>query len=218
MLTSSIPRAQQVDAAREEASLEQTKDDAQAGELAKVLHETHTDHHGAPEDGNGREVEAGTDLTNEDRGWSLEEDVGDEENQVGNVLRGGRPGQLELLTRPSEGSRWSWGSGKKTYIAEAGQRQLDAHASNVGGAHIGAVHQTHAVHGANRDDEASVNAADDAALLGGREAMANVLLVLFELDGRLNVLVVRLLLQRHALLRVVHGGSSTKFQRQVGER
>src|SRR5882757_7300102 len=102
MLTSSIPRAQQVDAAGEEASLEQTKDDAQAGELAKVLHETHTDHHGAPEDGNGREVEAGTDLTNEDRGWSLEEDVGDEENQVGNVLRGGRPGQLELLTRPSE--------------------------------------------------------------------------------------------------------------------
>jgi hypothetical protein len=62
MLTSSIPRTQQVHAAREETSLKHTKDDAQAGELTEALYEAHAYHDSAPEDGDSREVKAGADL------------------------------------------------------------------------------------------------------------------------------------------------------------
>lgn len=60
------------------------------------------------------------------------------------------------------------------YVFVTDELQLHAHASNVGGTHVGAVHQTDTVHGTNSEDETDVDAADDGALLSRREAMVIV--------------------------------------------
>lgn len=59
---------------------------------------------------------------------------------------------------------------EKTYVAVADEVQLNTHASNIGSTHVRPVHETDAVHGPHRDNQAAVDAADDAALLGLGEA------------------------------------------------
>jgi hypothetical protein len=110
---------------------------------------------------------------------------------------------IVVISGPSENRQCFWEE-KRTHIAESCQDKLSAHASNVGGTHVGAIHQTHAVHGANREDKASVNAVNDSTLLGRRKAMANVFLVL-DLAGRLVMFVVGLLLQLQAVISAIHG-------------
>jgi hypothetical protein len=90
-----------------------------------------------------------------------------------------------------------------TYIAKADQIQLSAHASDVGSAHVGAVHQAHAVHGADGEDEASVNTVDYAPLFRWSEAMAEVVFGL-GLAGRLDVTVVQILLRFRYILEGCH--------------
>lgn len=51
-----------------------------------VLDEAHANHDGAPTHGNGGEVYARAELADEYRGRGLEDDVRDEEDEVGNVL------------------------------------------------------------------------------------------------------------------------------------
>lgn len=70
----------------------------------------------------------------------------------------------------------TYGENEASHISEAREDKLDAHAGNVCGAHVGPVHERHAIHGANGDDETSVDAADDVGLLLFGEAIVIVLL------------------------------------------
>lgn len=65
-----------------------------------------------------------------------------------------------------------------TDVAVTCKLEFDAHTGDVGRAHVGTVHQTDAVHGANSDDEATINAPHNGSLLLLREAMADILAVL----------------------------------------
>jgi hypothetical protein len=60
---------------------------------------------------------------------------------------------------------------KKTYVSEASELELDAHARNVGSTHIGSVHKRNTIHSTNSHDETAINTSNDAALLLLREAM-----------------------------------------------
>lgn len=61
-----------------------------------------------------------------------------------------------------------------TYISEPSEGELLGHARNIGSTHIGPVHQGHTVHGTNGDDEATVNATNNALLflLGEAKVLA----------------------------------------------
>lgn len=63
----------------------------------------------------------------------------------------------------------------ETHVAVVDEVQLDTHAGNVGSAHVGSVHETDAVHCSHGNDQAAVDAADDAALLSLAEAKVVVL-------------------------------------------
>jgi hypothetical protein len=134
-LTSGVPRAEEVDAAGEEASLEYTQDHAEASQLVVVLDEAHANHDGAPGQRDGGKMGARADSSDNDGRWGLEDNICGEEDEIGNV------------------------------ISHANQVQLDAHARNVGGAHVGPVHETNAVENADGGDEAAIDAANNAALL-----------------------------------------------------
>ena len=82
----------------------------------------------------------------------------------------------------------------RTYVSEAGEDELLAHAGNVGSTHIGAIHEADAVHGADGDDEATVNAADNPALLLGREAMVVIVMAVAALVGGIDVAELRVIL------------------------
>lgn len=159
-LTASVPRAEQVHAAGEETSLEHTEQHARASQLAKVLDEAHSDHDGTPEERDGGKMDTGSDGTDENGGRGLEEDVRDEENKVGNVLQ--QVSSCSFVRIKSIG----------TYVSVIDiQAKLRAHTRNIRCAHVGSVHETDAVHGANGDDKTTIDASHDAPLLVGREAM-----------------------------------------------
>lgn len=71
----------------------------------------------------------------------------------------------------------------ETYVSIVDEIQLNTHAGNIGSTHVRPVHQTNAVHCSYGNNQAAVNAADDAALLSLGEAKV----VVFE--GRDIVLV-----------------------------
>lgn len=107
LLTSRVPRAEQIDAAREEAGLEQAQHDAEASQLAKVGDEAHADRDHAPEQRDGSEVQPGADAPDEHRRRRLEDDVR-EEDEVGNVLApsarsGGEAADLRICIRRAAG-------------------------------------------------------------------------------------------------------------------
>lgn len=86
ILTSSVPCAEKIDTAGEETSLEETKNRSKSCKLRELLDETHTNHDSTPHHSDESKMNTGTDFANEDsRGW-LEDDVGNEEDQVGDVL------------------------------------------------------------------------------------------------------------------------------------
>lgn len=85
-LTSGIPRAKQVHATGEEASFEHSQQNSAHSQLSVILNEAHADHNTAPEHSDASQMNARSDLTDEDGRGRLEDDVGDEEDQVGNVL------------------------------------------------------------------------------------------------------------------------------------
>ncbi len=51
-----------------------------------VLDKAHTNHNSAPEEGDEGEMNAWANLSYEDCGWWLENDIWDEEDEIGNVL------------------------------------------------------------------------------------------------------------------------------------
>lgn len=67
------------------------------------------------------------------------------------------------------------GEQEKTHVAVTSEHELLVHAGNDDGAHVGAVHQTDAVHGANGDDQADVNAADNGLLLCRSKSVGRVI-------------------------------------------
>lgn len=87
ILTASVPGAEQVDAAGEETGLKQAKDSSQAGQLVVVFDKTHAHRDDTPEEGDSSKMDARSDGTNEDSGRGLKDDVGDEEDEIGNVLQ-----------------------------------------------------------------------------------------------------------------------------------
>ena len=200
-LTPGVPRAEEIDTAREEAGLEKTKHCSQGGKLTKVIDETHTDHDGAPECGDGCEVDAGTDLTDEDGGRGLEDDVGDEEDQVGNVLGLCQRIYLLVPSRP-----------RNTHVSEAGEIKLNTHTRNVGSTHVGPVHERHAVHSTHSRNQSSIDTSDNLLLLIGRESMIVILLranlarsviEVFEVALRLDIGLVYTVLLLHVVVVVV---------------
>ena len=50
------------------------------------------------------------------------------------------------------------------------ESQIDLHARDIGGAQVGTIHQAHAVQGANSQNQAAIDVADDALVLGGGDA------------------------------------------------
>ena len=86
MLTSCVPGAEEVDAAGEEAGLEDTEKRSQTCKSIEVLDEAHGNCDGAPEEGDEGEVKAGADGAADDGRGRLEDDVCDEEDEVGNIL------------------------------------------------------------------------------------------------------------------------------------
>jgi hypothetical protein len=85
-LTSSVPGAEQIDTAGEETRLKETEQDSHARELTIVLDETHSNHNRTPEQRNACKVNARTESTNHNGGGGLEQDVRNEEEEVGNIL------------------------------------------------------------------------------------------------------------------------------------
>lgn len=59
---------------------------------------------------------------------------------------------------------------RETHVAVVNEIQLNTHARNIRSAHVRPVHQTNAVHCSHGNDQAAVDAADDAALLSLGEA------------------------------------------------
>ena len=105
-------------------------------------------------------MDTGSDGADENGGRRLEDDVRYEEDKVGNVLQ-------QVSSRLLHLSLWV-----DTYISVVDiQFKLHAHARNVRCAHVGSVHETDAVHGADGDDKTTIDASHDAPLLLGREAM-----------------------------------------------
>lgn len=140
-LISSVPCAEKIDTAGEETSLEETKNRTESCKLRELLDETHTNHDSTPHHSDESQMNTGTDFADEDsRGW-LEDDVGNEEDQVGDV------------------------------VSEASELQLNTHARNVGSTHIGSIHKRNTIHGTNSHDESTINPSNDAALLLLRKAM-----------------------------------------------
>lgn len=86
-------------------------------------------------------MNARTDLADEDGGRRLEENVGDEEDQVGNV------------------------------VSEIDEYEINTHSSNVGSTHVGSVHERDTVHGTNSDDQSSIDSSNNLLLLIGGESM-----------------------------------------------
>ncbi len=86
-LTSSIPRAQEVDTPWEEAGLQDTKNKPKSHQFSPVLYEAHSNHHGAPCDGNSREKVSRSKFANDNGGRGLEKDVGNEEDQHNGRLK-----------------------------------------------------------------------------------------------------------------------------------
>ena len=66
VLTSDVPRAQKIHAAGEEAGLENTKDNTERRHGLVVLREAHTDHDGTPQERNDSQMNARTNLTDDD--------------------------------------------------------------------------------------------------------------------------------------------------------
>src|SRR4051812_38012194 len=100
-------------------------------------------------------MDAWADLAHNDGRGRLAEDVGDEEDE-----------RDDGLSNTASGARASWKGGGFTrcgtsYIAVADELQLLGHAGDVGSAQIRPVHERHAVHEADGDDEAAVDAPDD---------------------------------------------------------
>jgi hypothetical protein len=181
--TSGVPGAEEIDAAREEAGLEEAEQDAHAGELAKVLDKAHANHDAAPEQGDGGQMDAGAQLADHNGGGWLEDDVGDEEDEVGNV------------------------------VVQSLETELDVHAGDSGGAHVGAVHQTDAVHGAANQNQTAVGPADDCLLLGEGEAVVDIVIGLGE-GGIVDVAGLVLLFR----LVVCHGDGQWREDEEERER
>ena len=96
ILTSSVPCAEQVDTAGEETSLEEAKNRTKSRKLRELFNETHANHDTSPEHSDDSQVETGTNSADEDSRGRLEDDVWDEEYQVGNVLSTNSSVQLAI--------------------------------------------------------------------------------------------------------------------------
>lgn len=140
-LISSVPCAEKIDTAGEETSLEETKNRSESCKLRELLDESHANHDSTPHHSDKSKMNTRTDFADEDSRRRLKDDVGDEEDQVGDV------------------------------VSEASELQLNTHARNVGSTHIGSIHKRNTIHSTNSHDESTINASNDAALLLLREAM-----------------------------------------------
>jgi hypothetical protein len=106
----------------EEASFEDSKDDAKGDQLVPLSDEAEADHGGSPEDGDGGEESARSDLAQDDGGGWLQQDVGDEEDE------------------------------DDDRVAFSDELEVDAHSSDNGDASVGSVHQRDAVHSSECQD------------------------------------------------------------------
>ncbi len=71
---------------RKRTSFQDTEQDSQASHLLPILHKAHSDHAGAPEDGNHSQMSAGSKLAHDDGRRRLEDDIGDEEDERDDAL------------------------------------------------------------------------------------------------------------------------------------
>lgn len=86
VLASCIPCAEQIDSAGEEASLKDAQDSSQGGNVNVILDKAHAQCNGTPQKGDACEVGSWANGANKDRGGRLEDDICDEEDEVGNIL------------------------------------------------------------------------------------------------------------------------------------
>jgi len=63
-----------------------------------------------------------------------------------------------------------------TCVSKANEVQLNTHTSNVGGAHVGSIHERNAVHGSHGNNKTTINTPYDAPLLFRSKAMILILL------------------------------------------
>jgi hypothetical protein len=148
-LISCIPGAQKVNTAGEETSLQEAQKNTHAGQLSVIIDKAHANHDGSPEEADCGEVDAWADGADDDGRGWLEDNVRDEEDEVANI------------------------------VAVSREFQFHTHAGNVGGAHVGAIHETDTVHCTNSDDETTIDTPHDLLLFLLGEAMVDVLMVLF---------------------------------------
>lgn len=106
-------------------------------------------------------MDSRADLADDDGRGGLEDDVGDEEDKGDDGLGVMRLRDHVLPSKPCFRGA--------THISVADQHQVLAHIGEDGGSKIGAIHKRHAVHEADRGDEAAVDPADNLLLLLGAE-------------------------------------------------
>jgi hypothetical protein len=116
-------------------------------------------------------MDAWADGANDDGRGRLEDDVRDKEDEVADILEIVRVNK-DLILRVIQAL-------EMTDVAISCEFQLKSHAGDGGGAHVGAIHETDAVHGANSDDQTTINAPDYLPLFLFGEAMVDVFMVLF---------------------------------------
>jgi hypothetical protein len=169
--TSSIPRAEEVHAAGEETSLEKAEENTAGVELLMVLDKAHANHDGTPEKGDERQVNTRSDLSHEDRGRGLEENIGNEEEEICDILpnihsvSSYHPSRRPKKAQRRHNKRQEMG-GLRTYVSViSGKTKLKAHTSNVCKTHVDTIHERDAVHQTNRHNKTVIDATNDSALL-----------------------------------------------------
>lgn len=81
-----VPGGQEINCAREETSLENTKEDAEPEHLVPLVDKSETDENASPKHADGSYEVGRTDLAHEDCCRRLKEDVWDKENQTDDTV------------------------------------------------------------------------------------------------------------------------------------
>jgi hypothetical protein len=94
----------------------------------------------------------------------LEDDVWDEEDQVGDVLST-IVSKVHILSHLYD---------EKTHVSKPSELKLLTHSRNVGSAHVGSIHKRHTVHSTDSHNKTTIDASNDAALLILGEATVDI--------------------------------------------
>jgi len=88
-IESSVPGAQQINAAGKETGLENTEKDTRSRKLFPIVDKAHTNHETTPKKCNDGQMESGANFSDDDGRGRLKHDVCGEEDKGGDGLSGG---------------------------------------------------------------------------------------------------------------------------------